>query len=131
MIDEQPSVLLVDDEPANLEAFRRVFRRQFRMHLCTDPNEALKTLEAESFDIIIVDHAMPEMTGVEFLEAARLLAPDSGRMIVTGYPDLPEVRDSSHAGLASAVIMKPWKKEEIVYWTLHFKQQRDEQRAAT
>jgi two-component system, NtrC family, sensor kinase len=116
----QPSVLVVDDERANLDAFRRVFRHQFYMHLCHSPQDALDILKNESFDLIVADHAMPDMTGVEFLEAARTLAPDTGRMIVTGYPDLPEVRDAGRSGLTAAIIVKPWKQEEISNWAQHF-----------
>ena len=121
----QPSVLVIDDERANLDAFRRVFRHQFQMRLCTVPQEGLEVLKAETFDLIMVDHAMPDMTGVEFLEAAKTFAPDSGRIIVTGYPDLPEVRDAGRNGLTAAVIMKPWKKEEILRWAQHFRKVRD------
>lgn len=117
---QHPSVLVVDDERANLDAFRRVFRHQFSMHLCNAPRDALEVLKSESFDLIVADHAMPDMTGVEFLEAARALAPETGRMIVTGYPDLPEVRDAGRSGLTAAVIMKPWKREEISRWAQHF-----------
>ncbi|MBN1961266.1 MAG: response regulator [Deltaproteobacteria bacterium] len=118
--NEQPSVLIVDDENANLEAFGRIFRNQFSMHFCNAPQEALDLLKRKSFDLIVADHAMPDMTGVEFLTAAKELAPESGRMIVTGYPDLPEVRDADDSGLTAAVIIKPWKQEEIHYWVQHF-----------
>ena len=47
------------------------------------------------------------------------------RIIVTGYPDLPEVRDAGRNGLTAAVIMKPWKKEEILRWAQHFRKVRD------
>ena len=117
---DQPSVLVVDDERPNLDAFRRVFRHQFRIRLCNIPHEGLDALRTDSFDLIVVDHAMPEMTGVEFLLAAREIAPETGRVIVTGYPDLPEVRDANLHGLTDAIVMKPWKKEEIMQWVQHF-----------
>jgi response regulator RpfG family c-di-GMP phosphodiesterase len=119
-----PAALVVDDEPANLDTFRRVFRQQMKMRLCSAPREGLEVLKAGAFDVVIADHAMPEMTGVEFLAAAKELAPDSGRVIVTGYPDLAEVREAGRSGLAAAIIMKPWNREEVVRWAQHFQKVR-------
>ncbi len=125
----QPSVLVVDDEPASLDAFRRAFRQVLAMKLCRGPHEALEALGAGSFDVVLADHAMPDMTGVELLQAVRERAPEVGRVLVTGYPDVPEVREAARTGLCATVLVKPWKREDIVRWAQHFQKVRSMRRA--
>lgn len=117
---DRPKVLFVDDEASNLATLQRVFRRDFDMALATSGREALQILERESFDLALVDHAMPEMTGTEFLRHAATLRPLMGRVLLTAYGDLSEVSQANATGLVAAVIRKPWEKETIRQWARHF-----------
>ncbi|MCD6209657.1 MAG: response regulator [Methanophagales archaeon] len=68
-------ILHVDDEPADLEITRilikREAKRDFEIVGVLSAKEALKRLETEHFDAIIADYKMPEMDGIELLEAVR------------------------------------------------------------
>jgi CheY-like chemotaxis protein len=110
------TVLVVDDEEANLETFRRVFRREFEMVFCRSGAEALEALRKQAFDVALVDYAMPEMTGVELLHRASELQPHMARLIVTAHDTVEEVRDARATGLAISIISKPWTKEQILQW---------------
>ena len=112
----KPKVLVVDDEELNLDTFRRVFRKDLCMHLEVSPLAALAAAGREYFDIALVDYSMPEMNGVEFLTRLKAQNPNVDRVLVTAHIDLPDVRDASTSGLSTAVIMKPWNKDDILGW---------------
>lgn len=67
------SVLLIDDEPALLEMITIMSERSREMAVETaqSAKEGLKILQGKSFDVIIVDYDMPEITGIEFLKILR------------------------------------------------------------
>jgi DNA-binding response OmpR family regulator len=67
------SVLLIDDEPAILEVIKIMSERSREMSVETaqSAKEGLKILQDKSFDAIIVDYDMPEITGIAFLKIIR------------------------------------------------------------
>lgn len=64
----KPRVLIVDDEPAILESYRRVLRATYRVEIARDAEEALSLVRAESYDAIICDVIMPGTDGVTFAQ---------------------------------------------------------------
>jgi CheY-like chemotaxis protein len=109
-------VLVVDDESYNLDTFRRVFRRELAMGFATSGEDALELLRDGDYDVLVTDHAMPGISGVELLTRVREAYPGLGRVMVTAHAELPEVRQSADAGVSMAVVMKPWRKEELLHW---------------
>lgn len=112
--EPQPSVLVVDDEEENLDTFRRVFRKEFAIYCAHSGAEALERLERIRFDVALVDYAMPEMNGLEFLRRASAVQPAMARIVVTAHEALPEVRQARLDGLAIAVIPKPWSRPQVL-----------------
>ncbi len=109
-----PCVLVVDDDQANLDTFRRVFRKDFTLELADSGRAALEVVKSRDLDVVLTDFAMPEMNGVEFLRQARLLKPDLCRIMVTAHADLSEVVEANAAGLSAAVVMKPWERDDLL-----------------
>ncbi|NQE44397.1 Chemotaxis response regulator protein-glutamate methylesterase [ANME-1 cluster archaeon GoMg2] len=68
-------ILHVDDEPSHLEITRIYLKREakddFEIVSVLSAKEALDKLENEYFDVIVSDYKMPEMNGLEFLDAVR------------------------------------------------------------
>jgi CheY-like chemotaxis protein len=66
-------VLLIDDDAALLEMIRLISERSREITIQTaqSAKEALGTLAQKSFDVIIVDYEMPEISGIEFLKILR------------------------------------------------------------
>src|SRR5262245_31330058 len=112
--EPQPSVLVVDDEEENLDTFRRVFRKEFAIYCSRSGAEALARLDQTRFDVALVDYAMPEMNGLEFLRRAALIQPAMARIIVTAHEAVPEVRQARVDGVTIAVIPKPWGRAQIL-----------------
>lgn len=76
-------VLVVDDEPMNLMVAEGIFR-EYEMQVKTVPSglAALELCGKEDFDLIFLDHMMPEMDGVETLKRLRKLLADSERSAI-------------------------------------------------
>lgn len=111
-----PKVLFVDDEPSILRAITRIFMDEdIEVLTATSGEEALKLLKDNGdIAVIVSDQRMPGMTGVEFLERAKEIAPDAIRMVLTGYADIKASIDSINRCGVSRYISKPWKDEELV-----------------
>jgi response regulator RpfG family c-di-GMP phosphodiesterase len=82
------TILMVDDEPNILTAFKRQLRGDFEIETTHKPEIAVAYLkEGRKFSVIVADMHMPEMDGIAFLKEAEKLAPDSVRMMLTGNAD--------------------------------------------
>ncbi|MEO0969182.1 MAG: response regulator, partial [Cyanobacteria bacterium J06639_18] len=65
---EKLKLMVVDDEPDNLDLLYRTFRRDFRVFKADNAKKALDILEKQGeMAVIISDQRMPEMNGTEFL----------------------------------------------------------------
>ncbi len=109
-------ILYVDDEESNLRIFRRAFKRDYLLFTALSGEEAIQILEenASQIQLIITDQKMPQMTGVEFLEAILPKHEDKIRMILTGYSDISDIMHAlNHCGIFRYMV-KPWKKPEVL-----------------
>ena len=100
-------VLYVDDEHANLVAIQYALEELFRIEVTTSPTDALERLRAERFAVLLADHRMPGMTGVELCEAAREISPDTTRIIITAYADVHAAIDAVNRGQVARYLRKP------------------------
>jgi len=108
------AVLYVDDEEHNLMAFRAAFRRQFTVHTSTSGREALAILRQHPIPIVVTDQRMPDMTGVQFLEAIIPEFPDTIRMILTGFSDVDAIIKAINTGRVYRYVTKPWDEQELL-----------------
>lgn len=63
--DTRPTLLLVDDEPANLHVLRQILEADYRLLFARDGQRALSLAHAQQPDLILLDVMMPGMTGLE------------------------------------------------------------------
>jgi DNA-binding NtrC family response regulator len=79
-------VLLVDDEADFLDTLSERMRdRGMDVSTTTSAEDALKKLDAESYDAIVLDLMMPEMDGLELLKAIKKKKPELQVILLTGY----------------------------------------------
>lgn len=110
----KPRILVVDDEPDNLDLLYRTFRRDFQVLRAASGKEALAILAEEGeVAIIISDQRMPEMKGTEFLSKTVPQFPDTVRIILTGFTDVEDLVEAINAGQVYRYITKPWDPDEL------------------
>ncbi|MCG6137946.1 MAG: response regulator [Nostoc sp. LLA-1] len=107
-------ILVVDDEPDNLDLLYRTFRRDFNVLKADSGVNALEVLAAEGeVAVIISDQRMPEMKGTEFLSKTVPQFPDTVRIILTGFTDIEDLVEAINAGQVYKYITKPWDPGEL------------------
>ena len=63
--DQRPRLLIVDDEPTNLQILRQVLQADYRLLFARDGEKALQLAATERPDLILLDVMMPGLTGLE------------------------------------------------------------------
>src|SRR5213593_3147445 len=106
-------LLLVDDEVANLQKLQRTFVDQYVVHLAQSGREALDVLGRARIDAIITDQKMPNMTGIEFLEASQKEYPNLVRIVLTGFTEVDDLIAAINTGKVHRYITKPWEPDDL------------------
>ncbi len=107
-------LLVVDDEPDNLDLLYRTFHRDFKVLRAENGPTALDILAQEGdIAVIISDQRMPMMSGTEFLSLTATKYPDIIRIILTGYTDVEDLVEAINAGKVFKYVTKPWADEEL------------------
>jgi len=110
---EEPRLLVVDDEERILAALHRTLRREgYTLLTAQTPQQAIRLLEQERVDLVLTDHKMPGMSGLELLEHAAQVQPDAARLLITGWAQAVSREEIESLGI-SAIVPKPWKDAEL------------------
>ena len=106
-------VLLVDDEPALLDAMSQGLAGEFEVVTAASAAEAVSRMALRKYAVVICDHVLPGETGLDFLIRMRERHPETRRILLTGYMN-PELisRSIAVAGL-SACMLKPVRAAEL------------------
>lgn len=108
-------ILFVDDEERILRSLAMQFRREYQVLTESDPRRALERLKSENVQIIVSDQRMPQMSGAELLAQARVIAPDTLRILLTGYSDLDAAVEALNSGGIFRYLTKPWDQQEMAF----------------
>ena len=109
------TILLVDDEAPILKALSRLLQYEgYTIRSTTRPEEVADILREEEIHLVISDHTMPGMTGIEVLRTARLIRPDAVRLILTGNADLQMAMDAVNQGEIYRFLTKPWDNNDLL-----------------
>ncbi|NSB12768.1 ATP-binding protein [Clostridium beijerinckii] len=116
--DKKYTILLIDDELANLEALTRLLEEEYDVIKAENGFEALNILKDEScskkINLIISDQRMPGMTGVELLKQTISIVPNAIRIILTGFMDVKDIIDSINEGHIYKFLLKPLEADELL-----------------
>ncbi len=108
------TLLFVDDEENIQRSLQRVFRKEgYNILAASSGKEGLEKIAQNQVDLILSDHRMPQMTGVEFLKEVKKTSPDTVRIILTGYADAQAAMDAINKGEVYRYITKPWNDEDL------------------
>lgn len=108
-------ILFVDDEERILRSLALQFRRQYQVLTESDPLRALQRLREEPVHILVSDQRMPQMSGAELLARAREIAPETLRILLTGYSDLDAAVEALNSGGIFRYLTKPWDQQEMAF----------------
>lgn len=107
-------LMVVDDEPDNLDLLYRTFRRDFRVYKADGAMKALELLDSQGeMAVIISDQRMPLMNGTEFLSKTVERFPETIRILLTGYTDVEDLVEAINSGKVFKYITKPWNPENL------------------
>jgi two-component system NtrC family sensor kinase len=108
------SLLYVDDDRQNLFLFSTLLNQDYRVFTTDNGREALSLLRQHSIQVIFADQRMPDMNGIQLLEAVSRDFPGIIRILVTGYADIDVVIDAINRGSVYRYISKPWDNDELL-----------------
>jgi len=119
--DRKPILLTVDDDPGVSRAVARDLRRHYgkayRVLRTESGPQALETLRelklrGDMVAVLLADHRMPEMSGLEFLEEAMDLFPRARRALLTAYADTDAAIQAINVVDLDHYLLKPWDPPE-------------------
>lgn len=115
MNDDTPkhTILVVDDEPANLQKLKRTFIGAYRILEAASGEEAFELARREAVDLVITDQKMPHMTGIDLLKKILRVRPEAMRIVLTGYTEVDDLIEAINEGHVYRYITKPWDPEEL------------------
>jgi putative two-component system response regulator len=114
MMNERACVLFVDDEQNVLNALRRLFMDQeIEVMTVTEPARGLEILERNHISVVVSDNLMAGMSGIEFLQRAKIIAPDTVRVMLTAHANVQSAMDAINKGEVLRYVVKPWNDEEL------------------
>ena len=126
------NILIVDDEQSYRQLLNLVFEGDgHTIRTAMNGREALEILQTEPADVVISDVKMPDMDGIEMLQALRETQPELGVILMTAFASVETAREAFKLG-ADDFIQKPFDVEElklIVKKTLEKQALIDENRA--
>ena len=115
------SIVTVDDDPGVSRAVARDLRRRYgdrhRIVRAESGQQALEALRemklrGDTVAVILADYRMPQMSGLEFLEAAMDLYPGARRVLLTAYADTSAAIDAINVVDLDYYLLKPWDPPE-------------------
>ncbi len=101
-------ILLVDDDASILSAYQRFLSKKFKVVTAKSGKKGLAALKEQGpFAVIVSDYRMPEMDGVQFLQLACQIAPDTVRIMLTGHASMEGAIGAINEGRTFRFLTKP------------------------
>lgn len=115
MSAERPRILFVDDEPQVLEGLLDLVGRRYDVTTAPGGPEGLAALrDLGPFEVVVSDMRMPVLDGARLLSAARTEAPDTVRMLLTGYSDMEAAVAAVNHGGVFRFLVKPARRDDLM-----------------
>src|ERR1700694_2136494 len=113
-MESRGTILVVDDEQANLDSLDRIFAREgYRILLARSGEEAVESLRAQAVDVVLTDLMMPSMSGQELLRGVRAVAPEGEVVRMTAYGTVEAAVAAMKDG-AYDFLTKPLKRHAVL-----------------
>jgi len=107
-------ILVLDDDPDTGEVLKHYLSKEgFKVEVVCSPSAGLKLIAKQQFHVVILDLRMPEMNGIEVLNAIREKDRDLAVIVLTGYPSVESAVASLKGGV-SDYVEKPIDRDHLI-----------------
>ena len=112
-MSSRANILIIDDEETMRDSCRQTLSRDgHRVEAAEDGSKGLALLEAESFDLVILDLKMPGLSGMDVLKRIKEDDPESVVIVITGYATIESAVEAIKSG-AYDFIPKPFTPDSL------------------
>ena len=112
-MSERMRILLIDDEEIVNKRLRPALEREgYEVESFMVGKDALASIAAKDFDIVVTDMRIDEVNGLQVLEAARKKSSKTKVVLITGYATMELAREALAKG-AFEVLAKPFRPQDL------------------
>lgn len=109
------TVLFIDDNRFTLTVVSDLFRdRGLNILTAESAEEAFAIVHRNEVAVVVSDNVMPGMSGLEFLSALKTHSPDTVKILMSAFADLPSALAAINRSEVFRYVLKPWQDEEMV-----------------
>lgn len=113
-MSDKASILIVDDEPVVRLSYAMILARaNCDTRTAWNGEDALRTMQHEPADVVLLDVRMPGADGMSVLRSLKERWPDSEVVIITGYPSVESAKEAVRLG-AYEYLAKPVGPDEVL-----------------
>jgi len=106
-------ILVLDDEPLVCERLKEhLEKKDYRVEVFTDSQEAVDRVSAKRFDVVITDLKMEGPNGLEVLRFVRDHSAGTQVILITGYGSMDAAREAEYSG-AFGFVHKPFRAKTL------------------
>jgi NADH-quinone oxidoreductase subunit E/NADP-reducing hydrogenase subunit HndA len=94
------NILVVDDEPIVIKSCKKILKSEgYNVSTATNGQDAINILQDKDYDLVITDLKMPEVDGIDLIKWLRSTKPQTGIIVITGYPSQETIKDALNLGI--------------------------------
>ena len=113
-MSQQPSVLVIDDESGILDTLRILLKKEgFEVSTAQGGKAGLEAIRSNAPDIVLTDVRMPQVTGLDILQAVKEADPITPVLLMTAQASLQSAIQAVNAG-AFYYLQKPFANDELL-----------------
>lgn len=111
---DKTALLIVDDDPHIRAGIMRFLRKaELTILQASSAEEAKALLKNNTVGVLIADHQMAGISGLELLRWARINNPDTVRVMLTGHSSVDLMQEVINSGEVYRFITKPWENDQL------------------
>lgn len=113
-MEKKGKILVLDDDPVVTLSCKRILGAEgYNIITSDNGKDTLKKVANEEFDLLITDIRLPDINGITVLRESKILQPKLDVVIITGYPNLEDAKESVNLG-ALEFIEKPFTPDFMI-----------------
>ncbi|RJP34128.1 MAG: response regulator [Candidatus Omnitrophota bacterium] len=101
------SILLIEDDIATQRAYKAVCKGDYVIHTGSTVKEAKAILETEHIDLLLLDHLLPDGTGLDFIDSLCQNGFSKPIIVITAYPSRELVNRYLGLDVVQQLLVKP------------------------